>query len=93
MATDILNAAPVDMRILGKQDDIGAFRAALRDWLFEVTPVFNMQRMTAASEEEGVEIQRAWMAEREKVGLGQPHWPREFGGADLSLTHQIVRAD
>jgi alkylation response protein AidB-like acyl-CoA dehydrogenase len=93
MATDILNAAPVDMRILSKQDDIGAFRAALRDWLFEVTPVFNMQRMTAASEEEGVEIQRAWMAEREKVGLGQPHWPKEFGGADLSLAHQIVLAD
>ena len=80
MVTDTLNRSPVDMRILGQQDNLEAFRTALQEWLREVTPTFNMERMTAISEEEGAQLQIDWLAEREKVGLGQPHWPKEFGG-------------
>ncbi len=82
-----------DMRILSKRDDIGAFRRAVQDWLAEVVPPDAIQQMIDADEGEGVEIQKAWMAERNKVGLGTPHWPREYGGADLSMEHQIVLAE
>jgi alkylation response protein AidB-like acyl-CoA dehydrogenase len=33
------------------------------------------------------------MAERREVGLATAHWPAEYGGADLSLAHQLVVAD
>jgi alkylation response protein AidB-like acyl-CoA dehydrogenase len=83
----------IDMRILSKRDDLAAFRAAIRAWLAEVVPPNAMQRMISASEDEGVQIQRAWMAERNKVGLGTPHWPAGYGGVDLSLTHQVILSD
>jgi alkylation response protein AidB-like acyl-CoA dehydrogenase len=82
-----------DMRILSQRDDIGAFRKAVQDWLAEVVPPDAIQQMINADEDEGVEIQKAWIAERNKVGLGTPHWPREYGGADLSMEHQIVLAE
>ncbi len=93
MRTDVSPGTTADPRILSKRDDLLSFRAVLREWLEEVVPTYNMRRMIAASEEEGVEIQRAWMAERHRVGLGTPHWPAEYGGADLSLAHQIVIAE
>ena len=82
-----------DMRILSKQDDLGAFRKAVQEWLAETVPSDAIQQMIDADEEEGVRIQRDWMAERHKVGLGTPHWPKEYGGADLSLPHQIILAE
>ena len=33
------------------------------------------------------------MAERHKVGLGTPHWPSAYGGADLGLRNQIIIAE
>jgi len=83
----------VDMRILGQQGNPEAFRAAVRSWLAEVVPPDAMSRMIDADEDEGVVIQRDWMAERGRVGLGTPHWPKEYGGADLSLECQIVLAE
>ena len=79
-----LLSSATDMRILAKQDDIGEFRAAVREWLAGTVAPDAMQQMIDADEEEGVRIQREWMAARHKVGLGTPHWPREYGGADLS---------
>jgi alkylation response protein AidB-like acyl-CoA dehydrogenase len=83
-------ASDVDMRILSKQGDVNAFRKAVREWLEEVVPPDAMQRMIDATEEEGIVLQREWMAERHKVGLGTPHWPKEYGGADLSLENQVI---
>ena len=81
------------MTILDAQDDLPAFRQALRDWLAEVVPPDWKARMVKASNEEFVAFQRWWMAERNKVGLGVPHWPKEYGGAGLSLRHLIVIAE
>jgi alkylation response protein AidB-like acyl-CoA dehydrogenase len=33
------------------------------------------------------------MAERSKVGLAIPHWPKEYGGAGLTLRHLVAIAD
>ena len=93
MATGTMQAPAIDVRILGKRDDLVAFRDAVREWLAEVVPADAIQEMIDATEEEGVEVQRRWMAERHKVGLGTPHWPKEYGGADLSLEHQIILAE
>jgi alkylation response protein AidB-like acyl-CoA dehydrogenase len=94
MTTETMTNSPAtDMRILSRQDDLGAFRNAVCEWLAEVVPADAIQQMIDADEDEGVRIQRDWMAERHKVGLGTPHWPKEYGGADLSLPHQVILAE
>ena len=82
-----------DTSILDRQDRPEDFRKALQAWLETVVPPDTMQRMVDADEDAGVAMQRAWMAERNKVGLGTPHWPKEYGGADLSLACQIILAE
>ena len=81
------------MTILEAQHDLPAFRQAIRDWLAEVVPADWKARMARASNEEFIAFQRWWMAERSKVGLAIPHWPKEYGGAGLTLRHLIVIAD
>jgi len=94
MTTATMNASPaIDMRILSQRDDLSAFRAAVCQWLAETVPADAIQQMINADEEEGVRIQRDWMAERHRVGLGTPHWPGDYGGADLSLQHQVILAE
>ena len=82
-----------DTRILSQRDDLAAFRKSVQDWLAEVVPPDAIQQMIDADEDEGVEIQRNWMGERNRVGLATPHWPKEYGGADLSLEHQVILAE
>jgi alkylation response protein AidB-like acyl-CoA dehydrogenase len=82
----------VDTRILDKKDDLVAFRAAIRAWIAETLPDGTIEKMTE-SEDKSVEIQIWWMNERAKVGMAIPHWPKEYGGADLSLAHQVILAD
>ena len=79
--------------ILDKRNDLNAFRMGIREWLGDVVPNDWPERMAVADHQEFDAFQRWWMAERNKVGLGVPHWPEEYGGAGLSLTHQIVLAD
>ena len=81
------------MTILDAQHDLPAFRQEIRDWLAEVVPADWKARMVRASNEEFIAFQRWWMAERSKVGLAIPHWPKEYGGAGLTLRHLIVIAD
>jgi alkylation response protein AidB-like acyl-CoA dehydrogenase len=81
------------MSILDAQHDLPAFRRAIRDWLAEVVPPDWKARMTKASNEEYVAFQRWFMAERNKVGLAIAHWPKEYGGAGLTLRHLTVIAD
>jgi len=79
--------------ILDKKDDLPAFRQAVRDWLVQAVPPDWPQRMAGESDEAFAGFQRWWMGERNKVGLATPHWPSEYGGADLTLAHQIVIAE
>ncbi|WP_447752252.1 acyl-CoA dehydrogenase family protein [Sphingopyxis fribergensis] len=79
--------------IVGLKDDPAAFRAAVRDWLARTVPADWHRRMLRAGSDDFVAFQRWWMEERRKVGLAIPHWPAEYGGADLSLAHEIIVAD
>jgi alkylation response protein AidB-like acyl-CoA dehydrogenase len=81
------------MTILELQHDLPAFRLAIRDWLAEVVPSDWKAQMVRASNEEYVAFQRWWMAERSKAGLAIPHWPKEYGGAGLTLRHLVAIAD
>jgi len=75
---------------LARLDDLDAFRAEVRAWLEATTPPDWTARMAGAGEEAYVAFQRQWFDEMRKVGLATPHWPRDWGGADLSLRHQTV---
>ena len=79
--------------ILDHKDDLKAFRGATRQWIHDTLPPGEADRLSVAKGDEMMRAQKWWMAERHKVGLATPHWPREYGGADLSLAHQIVIAD
>ena len=75
---------------LAKLDDLAAFRAEVRAWLEATVPSDWRERMAGATEAAYVDYQRWWFDEMRKVGLATPHWPRDWGGADLSLRHQTV---
>jgi alkylation response protein AidB-like acyl-CoA dehydrogenase len=75
---------------LSLRHDIDAFRAEVRAWLEATVPADWQQQMSGASEEEYVAYQTWWFEEMRKVGLATSHWPREWGGAELSLRHQVV---
>ncbi|HKR87442.1 MAG TPA: acyl-CoA dehydrogenase family protein [Phenylobacterium sp.] len=78
--------------ILDKVGDDAAFRAALRAWLGTVLQAPEA-RPTPGDSRSFYESQKWWMAERHKVGLGTPHWPSAYGGADLGLRDQIIIAE
>lgn len=76
--------------ILGKVGDEQAFRQEIRDWLAEHMPrdwrrEWQRVRGTALK----AEIVK-WLEERRKVGLGTPHWPKEWGGPGLPFSYQIM---
>lgn len=78
--------------ILDKVNDEAAFRSALREWLAEVLKS-DEARPIPGDAKSFHKSQKWWMAERNKVGLGTPHWPSAYGGADLSLRNQIIIAE
>ena len=80
-----------DARLLGKLHDAGAFRQAIRKWLDGVLK--ERRRLDSLEAASFYDTQQWWMAERNKVGLGTPHWPREFGGVGMSLSNQVIVAE
>ena len=74
------------------KDDPKAFRAAIREWLHRCAPK-DWKNRVGDDEDAFVELQREWMIECAKVGLAIPHWPSAYGGADLSLTGQVILTD
>jgi 3-oxochol-4-en-24-oyl-CoA dehydrogenase len=71
-------------------DDLDAFRSEIRAWLQAVLPHDWKRRLLDASEEQYVEFQRWWFDELRKVRLANAHWPRAWGGEELSLRHSII---
>jgi alkylation response protein AidB-like acyl-CoA dehydrogenase len=76
-----------------KRDDLADFRAELRAWLAATVPPGWQQKMKGADTTQYVAFQRWWVSELLKVNLATPHWPRDWGGEELSLRHQIVIAE
>jgi alkylation response protein AidB-like acyl-CoA dehydrogenase len=75
---------------LARRDDLDAFRAEVRAWLDATVPPDWFERSARQSEAEYVAFQRWWLGELKRVGLATSHWPKDWGGEDLSLRHQIV---
>ena len=75
---------------LSQRDDLTAFRAELRAWFEAVTPKGWQQAMQGASQAQFIAFQRDWFAELAKVGLSTPHWPKSWGGSELTLRHQVI---
>jgi len=77
--------------ILEHMHDEAKFREAVRAWLPQVLAT---QPMKGASGDQRYEpIQRWWVGELNKVGLGTPHWPSAYGGVGLSLRLQTILAE
>ncbi|MGE0742390.1 MAG: acyl-CoA dehydrogenase family protein [Hyphomonadaceae bacterium] len=75
---------------LARRDDLDAFRAEVRAWLQAVVPSGWFAKSAGAPESEYVAFQRWWLGELQKVGLATPHWPKDWGGEELSLRHQVI---
>jgi alkylation response protein AidB-like acyl-CoA dehydrogenase len=67
-----------------------AFRDSVRAWLAEHVPEGWAERMASATREEHVAFQRDWLRTLRDGGYAAPHWPKEFGGAELSLRQQVI---
>jgi alkylation response protein AidB-like acyl-CoA dehydrogenase len=74
-------------------DELAEWRAEIAAWLAEHVPHGWRERMTGASEDEYLALQRAWLAELHGAGLAAPHWPVEWGGAGFDLARQVVLAE
>lgn len=77
-------------RILDLVGQPDAFRKALRDWISETVGDQDVVAMNRLSGMDFVRMQKWWMAKRAGVGLAFPHWPREYGGADLPLEYRVI---
>lgn len=76
--------------ILGKVGDEQAFRQEIRDWLAENMPQnWRTQWQQVRGSALKTEIVK-WLEARRKVGLGTPHWPKEWGGPGLPFAYQIM---
>jgi alkylation response protein AidB-like acyl-CoA dehydrogenase len=78
--------------ILGHAQDPVRFRAAVRDWM-KATLEAQAKFFSGSNGGSFYDTQQWWMTQRNKVGLGTPHWPKAYGGVDLSLANQVIIAE
>src|SRR5258708_4759289 len=74
----------------GAPADRETFRVRLRCWLEANIPADWMKRMSGASQEEHAKLQRQWYGRLADAGLATAHWPKQWGGVELPLGHQVV---
>lgn len=79
-----------DFAPLDHQDDLDAFRAEIRRWLQAVVPAGWAARLASEGEEAYIAFQRWWLGELSKVRLATSHWPKAWGGEELSLRHAVI---
>lgn len=66
------------------------YREQVRSWLAENLPPDWQSRMLGATEEEHVAFQKFWFSKMRQGGYVAPHWPKSWGGAELSFAEQII---
>jgi len=71
-------------------EDLHAFREEVAGWLADNLPGNWQERMRGASEEDHVRFQREWFVTLRSGGYLVPHWPKVWGGAEMSFARQIV---
>lgn len=88
-----------DMDVLSARNDIldqaadpALFRTSVRAWM-EATVEAEKNAFSGSNRDGFYDKQQWWMAERNRVGLGTPHWPKAYGGVDLSLKNQVIIAE
>ena len=59
----------------------------------EATVAAEKKAFSGGNRDSFYDRQQWWMAERNRVGLGTPHWPTAYGGVDLSLKNQLILAE
>jgi len=93
MSTQTLtqDSSDIDRRILDLIDDPQAFRLAVREWLADAKA--RRAALDAKEPASFYDSQQWWMAERRKVGLATPHWPKEYGGEGIGLKSQVIIAE
>jgi alkylation response protein AidB-like acyl-CoA dehydrogenase len=70
--------------------DLAEFRAQVRGWLKANVPAGWRASLDHADEAAVVEFNRSWYLRVQSVGLAAPHWPRAWGGAEMSVDQQVV---
>ena len=75
---------------LAKAGDLEAFRSEIRRWI-SVTIAEDWQQKMPSMDEQGViAFYQWWFTALNSAGLATAHWPKEWGGRGLSLTHQVI---
>jgi len=69
---------------------LDTFRSRVNHWLRDNLPGDWQQRMLGASEERHIEFQKFWFGKMKEGGFAAPHWPKQWGGAELTFAQQIV---
>ena len=82
-----MNTAPAP----AADDGVETFRGEVRRWCDHHVPKGWRKRETEASAE--VRMQHEWQASLASAGYFAPHWPKEFGGAELELPKQVALAE
>ncbi len=70
-------------------EDLGDFRAAVREWCGGHIPEDWRARQTGVSDDEFVTFQKDWFQDLRAAGYAVPHWPEEWGGG-MSVPEQVV---
>jgi alkylation response protein AidB-like acyl-CoA dehydrogenase len=70
--------------------DLDQYRSEVRAWFAEHTPVGWEELLRNADEDQTEQFFRDWARVLHSGGFLVPHWPVQYGGADLSLAKQIV---
>ena len=71
-------------------DDHEALRRSVREWCRATIPADWRQQQRGADHDQFVAFQRWWRDELIAAGYFIPHWPREWGGIEMSLAEQVV---
>lgn len=78
------------MGTINAAQDIGSYRAQVRQWYRDNLPADWIEQQTGCTEEEFVTFQKGWFQKLRHAGLAVPHWPKAWGGDDLPLEYQAV---
>lgn len=84
-----LNAASAEAAVPAVKDPV-EFRAGVNDWIKANLPAEWRDISRGTDDAEAVRIRRSWGAQLARAGLAAPRWPREYGGASLDTSHQII---
>jgi alkylation response protein AidB-like acyl-CoA dehydrogenase len=75
---------------LSHRGDAKAFRTEVAAWLSASVPADWMNRVRTGGEHAYVALQREWFEALRAVGLHTAHWPKDWGGEELSLSEQVI---